>query len=138
VLYVGAENWPFPIPLEARKGVWQFDADGGAKEIRFRRIGENEVMAIGICHALVAPETRAPSSNGDAARLVQRELPYVQDADRPLPFHGYYFRIMSKSGGGFAVIAHARGVPVLGRDGLSSSTRMTLCMKRIWGRIRQG
>jgi hypothetical protein len=106
VLYVGAENWPFPIPLEARNGVWQFDADGGAKEIRFRRIGENEVTAIGICHALVAPETRAASSNGDADRLVQRVLPDVQDADRPLPFHGYYFRIMSKSGGGFAVIAY--------------------------------
>jgi hypothetical protein len=92
-LYIGAENWPFPIPLVSRNGAWRFDSDDGANEIRFRRIGENEVTAIGICHALVARETN-PGAN------------------RPVPFHGYYFRILSKSGGGFAAIAY----PVLYRS----------------------
>jgi Protein of unknown function (DUF2950) len=27
-LYIGAENWPFPIPLVEKNGAWHFDADG--------------------------------------------------------------------------------------------------------------
>jgi Protein of unknown function (DUF2950) len=104
-LYIGAEDWPFPIPLVSRNGVWRFDADGGANEIRFRRIGEDEVTAIGICHALVAAETH-PGTNSEADGLVKTVLPQVQDANGPVPFHGYNFRILSNSGGGFAAIAY--------------------------------
>jgi hypothetical protein len=104
-LYVGAENWPFPIPLVSRGGVWRFDADSGANEIRFRRIGENEVTAIGICHALVAAETH-PGSDTEADSLVKTVLPDVQHGNKPVPFHGYDFRILSKSGGGFTAIAY--------------------------------
>ena len=104
-LYVGAENWPFPIPLESRNGVWRFDSDGGKKEIRFRLIGENEVTAIGICQALVAAETR-PGTDNEAEALVKMALPGVQNARQPVPFHGYYFRILSHASGGFTAIAY--------------------------------
>jgi hypothetical protein len=104
-LYIGAENWPFPIPLVSRNGVWRFDPDGGTSEIRFRRIGENEVTAIGICHALVAAETH-PGADSEADILVRTVLPSVQHVNTVVPFHGYYFRILSKSAGGFAAIAY--------------------------------
>jgi hypothetical protein len=104
-LYIGAENWPFPIPLVSRDGVWRFDPDAGANEIRFRRVGENEVTAIGICHALVAAEIH-PGADADADGLVKTVLPNVQHSSTPVPFHGYYFRILSKSPGGFAAIAY--------------------------------
>jgi Protein of unknown function (DUF2950) len=91
-LYIGAENWPFPIPLLARNGVWQFDSKAGSNEILFRRIGENEVTAIVTCDTLVTPETR-PGTDSDAARI-------------PKPFHGYYFRILQGSSGGIAAIAY--------------------------------
>src|SRR5579864_7353338 len=42
VLYIGAENWPFPIPLVSTNGAWHFDSDAGKSEILFRTIGENE------------------------------------------------------------------------------------------------
>jgi Protein of unknown function (DUF2950) len=100
-LYIGAENWPFPIPLVSHDGVWRFDSDGGANEIRFRRIGENEMTAIGICHALAAPKMQ-PGTNS----LVTTVLPHVQGANRPDPVHGYYFRVLSKSGGGLVAIAY--------------------------------
>src|ERR1700720_1234122 len=45
-LYIGAENWPFPIPLVEKDGAWHFDPDTGLKEVLFRRIGENELTAI--------------------------------------------------------------------------------------------
>src|SRR5579862_3654711 len=41
-LYVGAENWPLPIPLADRNGSWYFDTAAGTKEILYRRIGRNE------------------------------------------------------------------------------------------------
>jgi hypothetical protein len=104
-LYIGAENWPFPIPLVSRGGLWRFDPDGGANEIKFRRIGENEVTAIGICHALVAAETH-PGADTEADGLVKTVLPNVEHVNTAVPFHGYNFRILSKSGGGFAAIAY--------------------------------
>ena len=35
VLYIGAENWPFPIPLASKNGAWYFDSDRGKQEILF-------------------------------------------------------------------------------------------------------
>ena len=52
-LVVGAENWPFPIPLVKRNGSWYFDTAAGKDEIVFRRIGKNELAAIGSCRELV-------------------------------------------------------------------------------------
>jgi hypothetical protein len=29
-LYIGAENWPFPVPLVSKNGKWYFEGDSGA------------------------------------------------------------------------------------------------------------
>ncbi len=52
-LVVGAENWPFPIPLMKNNGSWYFDTVAGKDEIVFRRIGKNELAAIEACGELV-------------------------------------------------------------------------------------
>ena len=49
MLYIGAENWPFPIPLNSKNGAWYFDSKTCLQEILFRRIGENEAAAIQVC-----------------------------------------------------------------------------------------
>jgi len=105
ILNIGAENWPFPIPLVSRNGVWRFDSKAGSDEIRFRRIGENEVTAIGMCDTLVTAETH-PGTDSEADRLVKTLLPQVESASKPLAFHGYYFHILSNAGGVFAAIAY--------------------------------
>src|SRR5208283_3995945 len=52
-LIIGAENWPFPIPLKKdAAGAWYFDTKSGVKEILYRRIGKNELRAIRVCIAL--------------------------------------------------------------------------------------
>jgi hypothetical protein len=52
-LYIGAENWPFPIPLKKNaSGQWYFDTKDGVQEILFRRIGKNELEAIEVCENL--------------------------------------------------------------------------------------
>ena len=52
-LIVGAENWPFPIPLVKKNVSWYFDTATGKDEIVFRRIGRNEISAVDACRDLV-------------------------------------------------------------------------------------
>jgi hypothetical protein len=61
VLYVGAENWPFPIPLASRDGRWFFDAKTGAEEILVRRIGEHEANATDACRSLISMSDASPA-----------------------------------------------------------------------------
>src|ERR1700734_1303820 len=51
-MYIGAENWPLPIPLVNKNGAWYFDTPAGKDEILFRRIGKNELAAIQACSDL--------------------------------------------------------------------------------------
>jgi Protein of unknown function (DUF2950) len=102
-LFIGAENWPFPIPLVSRNGKWRFDSKAGSDEILFRRIGENEVTAIIMCGTLVAG---GQGTDSEANGLVETLLPDGLDASKPSLFHGYYFRTLPSSGGGFAAIAY--------------------------------
>jgi len=104
VLYVGAENWPFPVPLASRAGSWYFDAASGKEEILFRRIGENEATAIEACHALVlSRQSQSATTTGDdpviqyartflASHENGSEAPVSEESPSG-PFHGYYFRM---------------------------------------------
>jgi hypothetical protein len=55
-LYIGPHNWPYPIPLVNNGGSWYFDTEAGKKEILYRRVGKNEMSAIGVCRELVAAQ----------------------------------------------------------------------------------
>ena len=110
-LYIGAENWPFPVPLVAKNGTWQFDAEAGLKEVTVRRIGENEFSAIAICHQFAAAGKRYHAKPGTAnladsspASLVARVTGEPTSGD-PILFQGYYFHVMATARG-FALIAY--------------------------------
>jgi hypothetical protein len=51
-LYIGAENWPTPIPLRQNGSQWYFDTVYGKQEILYRRIGSNELNVIKVCAAI--------------------------------------------------------------------------------------
>ena len=55
-LYIGAKNWPTPIPLANKGNSWYFDTEAGKMEILYRRIGRNEMSTIRVCQELVAAE----------------------------------------------------------------------------------
>jgi Protein of unknown function (DUF2950) len=136
ILYVGAENWPLPIPLVERNNVWYFDTDMGKGEILARRVGRNELATIGVCYQLVsAQEQHYATAKNDEHRYA---LKFISDSDRrdglfssetgeqsatpldpliasagienatagvdpaasryPVPFNGYYFRILTAQG----------------------------------------
>jgi Protein of unknown function (DUF2950) len=156
-LIVGAENWPFPIPLVNKQGKWYFNTDAGKDEILFRRIGRNELAAEDACQELVEAQkeyfARAPAgfSRQFAQKLVSDEgrhdglywhgaydefdspinalIAYAYGTGSkskvgdPVPFNGYFFRILTSQGphalggaksyivngvmtGGFAFIAY--------------------------------
>ena len=52
-LLVGKEDWPFPVPLVQSGGKWIFDSKAGLQELRYRRIGADELDAIEICRGYV-------------------------------------------------------------------------------------
>jgi Protein of unknown function (DUF2950) len=107
LLYIGAENWPFPVPIVSRASGWHFDPKAGAQEIRFRRLGENEYTAIDTCHALVQSSKQPGSNTMEADRVAHYARSLINDQPAQTggtpsngeevlgPFHGYYFRILT-------------------------------------------
>jgi hypothetical protein len=59
-LILGADDFPFSIPLANNRTGWEFDAAAGRLEILYRRIGRNELDAIQTCLAFVVPRTNMP------------------------------------------------------------------------------
>jgi hypothetical protein len=62
-LYIGAENWPTPIPLVHKGNTWYFDTEAGTREILYRRVGRNEISTIRVCQELVAAQKDYASQN---------------------------------------------------------------------------
>ncbi|MGD0211756.1 MAG: DUF2950 domain-containing protein [Terriglobales bacterium] len=129
-LYIGAHNWPSPIPLVNKGSVWYFDTAAGEKEIIYRRIGRNEASAIRIGQELVtAQKEYAAQHNGEYAEKIfsdegQKDGLYWKAANgepqspvgplvasaadsyaksqagAPTPYRGYYFRVLEGQGKG--------------------------------------
>jgi len=136
VLYTGADNYPFPIPLgQNSSGRWMFDTAAGKDEILARRIGKDELTAIAACDAAANTENRYFAQTHDASKVKQyaqkfvsddgtqdglywpvpdgqapsplgdlrdfaKALGYTNAGNRPQPFNGYYFRILTRQGSG--------------------------------------
>jgi hypothetical protein len=75
ILYIGAKNWPTPIPLMNKDNSWYFDTEAGKKEILYRRIGRNEMSTIRVCQELVAAEKeyRSTQHNEYAQKIFSDE-----------------------------------------------------------------
>jgi hypothetical protein len=70
-LYIGAENWPTPIPLVNRGKSWFFDTKAGKQEILYRRIGQNEISTIRVCQELVtAQKEYFAAQHGEYAQAI--------------------------------------------------------------------
>jgi hypothetical protein len=103
VLYIGAENWPFPIPLMSKNGAWYFDSDAGTQEILFRRIGENEAVALQVCEefAITKKEQNVKPVSYDPITQFAQSLAYAgvgnNGSNNSAPFQGYYFRVVDEN-----------------------------------------
>jgi hypothetical protein len=172
LLYTGADNYPFPIPLGRNpSGQWYFDTAAGKDEILARRIGKDELTAIAACEGIADAQLRyfdqrqqytqkfisdegtqdglywpvpvgQPPSPFEDVRDFAKAVGYTNAGDKPQPFNGYYFRILTKQGdkapggakdyivngkmtGGFAALAYPAeyrnsGIMtfIVGKDGI--------------------
>jgi hypothetical protein len=135
VLYVGADDFPFPIPVVPDGDSWRFDTAAGREEVLNRRIGRNERAAIQVCLAYVDAQREyyaQPRKQGEVLEYAQHMAstagkrdglyweakagepmsplgPLVAKAraegyrrsetqQGPVPFHGYYYRILTGQG----------------------------------------
>jgi hypothetical protein len=109
VLLVGAEGWPFPIPLARTGQKWSFDAARGAVELRARKIGGNELDAIEMCAAYVGAqeEYAAQKSSPAGVHAYAQSLMSLNQRkaasgdlipEDGKPYHGYYFRVIKEQG----------------------------------------
>jgi Protein of unknown function (DUF2950) len=132
MVVIGPEDFPLPIPLVRKDGMWRFDTAAGREEILFRRIGKNELDAIQSVLAYVDAQNEYAEKDRTGAgvktyaqRIVSQpgkkdglywpasagEEPsplgeIVAQATRQgysvgggrTPFHGYYFKILTRQG----------------------------------------
>lgn len=127
VLYIGADNFPFPIPLKQNaSSQWVFDTAAGKDEILARRIGDGELTAIGVLSEIANAQQEFFSRNHQfAQKFVSDEgqqnglywpvsegerpsplgpladmaiaLGYSR-TDQPQPFIGYYYKMLTEQG----------------------------------------
>jgi hypothetical protein len=71
VLNIGDQNWPMPIPLVHGDGGWYFDTAAGKEEVLNRRIGEDELNAIGVCQAYVQAQREYASEDRDGTGILK-------------------------------------------------------------------
>jgi hypothetical protein len=126
-LYIGAQNSPIPLPLVGAGTSWHFDTAAGQMEILYRRIGKNEIATIRTCQELVAAEKDyyVAQHNQYASKIFSDKgrhnglywevagseprsrigpLLAFAEADgprrggTPMPYRGYYYRILTSQG----------------------------------------
>lgn len=91
ILNIGAENWPFPIPLRKNTaGLWYFDTNNGLQEILFRRIGKNELAAIRVCRALVDAQQEYFGESRDGDSVHQYAQKIISDEGKQ---NGLYWKV---------------------------------------------
>jgi hypothetical protein len=89
-LVVGADNFPFPIPLKKNAtGQWFFDTAAGKNEVLSRRIGGNELAVIDICGAVGDAQAEYFASPHDGQPANQYAAKFLSDPGKQ---NGLYWK----------------------------------------------
>ena len=90
ILLVGADNFPFPIPLKRNgDGKWFFDTAAGKDEVLDRRIGRNELAIIDVCRAVVDAQAEYFSRPHDGEKTKQYAMKFISDPGKQ---NGLYWK----------------------------------------------
>jgi hypothetical protein len=123
---IGAEEWPFAVPLLRKNGRWYFDKVEGRQEIRDRNIGGNELDAIEVCRGFVEAQQIYVDTDWEKKGVPQyarkiistpgkKDGLYWPGEDSPVaepfaraiaegyrdkrqPYHGYYYKVLFGQG----------------------------------------
>jgi len=70
IVYMGANDWPFPAPLVKEGDGWRFDGKAGREEILDRRIGHNEMHAVETCLGVAEAEIEYARTDHDGSGVL--------------------------------------------------------------------
>jgi hypothetical protein len=70
-LYVGEDEWPFPVPLVKNGPNWAFDAAQGKEELLNRRIGRNELNALRVLRGYAAAQFEYAGQDRDGDGIAE-------------------------------------------------------------------
>lgn len=70
-LLVGQTLHPFAIPLVQADGKWFFDTLAGREEILNRRVGDNELSTIAVCHGYVVAQREYAQADRDGDGVIE-------------------------------------------------------------------
>lgn len=71
ILRMGAQDWPFAIPLVREGGTWRFASEQGVEELLNRRIGYNERNAIYVLRSIVDAQKQYAETDRDGDGVLQ-------------------------------------------------------------------
>lgn len=127
ILYIGTDNFAFPIPLSQNSsGRWSFNTAAGRDEVLARRIGDGELTTIGVLTEVANAQQEYFAQNHQFAQKfisdegqhnglfwpvaegqppsplgsladVAKALGYSR-GDKPQPFNGYYYKMLTQQG----------------------------------------
>jgi len=134
-LYVGNNEWSFPVPIVKKSDRWSFDTKDGKTEILHRRIGRNELSAVQACLAYVDAQKDYARMIGRRDGMAEYARQFLSDpgkrnglywetkegeepsplgffmararkegsepkavAGKPVPYHGYFYKILTAQG----------------------------------------
>lgn len=79
-LYVGEQEWPFPVPLKKNGKTWVFDAAKGKEELLNRRIGRNELAVLRVLRAYVEAQFEYAGQDRDGDGIAEYAQKLASDA----------------------------------------------------------
>lgn len=90
ILLIGADNFPFPIPLKKNsEGHWYFDVAAGKDELLSRRIGRNELAIIDVCIAVANAQAEYFAHPHDGQPSKQYAMKFISDEGKQ---NGLYWK----------------------------------------------
>jgi hypothetical protein len=127
ILDVGPEDWPFPVPIIESNGKWSFNPEQGELEVHARRIGANELDTIETLAGVVQAQMQYAEADRDSDGILEYAQylmsspgkmdglysekstlfgvqPALAAAEvrpgkvKPVPYHGYYYRVLEAQG----------------------------------------
>jgi hypothetical protein len=70
-ILIGNQEWPVPFPIVKGDKGWSFDTEAGIYELLARRIGADELAAIGALHAFVKAQQDYQSIDQDGDEVLE-------------------------------------------------------------------
>jgi hypothetical protein len=93
-MLIGSQEWPVPFPIVKGDKGWSFDTEAGIYELLARRIGANELAAIGSMNVLVQAQEDYHEVDQDADEVLE----YAQKlASTPGKHDGLYWETDANS-----------------------------------------